>query len=100
MSVPRALAFLLLNLLPAAAATFGTVVAHPQPLADLALDEARRRLYVVNTALNQVEVYSTASNPPRQTNAIKTSSTPLSIAMSRSGRYLYVACYVAASFGI
>src|SRR5439155_9379930 len=71
MSVPRALVLLCLSTLPSFGATFGTVVAHAQPLADLALDEARRRLYVVNTASNQVEVYSTATNPPRLTNTIK-----------------------------
>ncbi len=82
------------------AATFGTVVPHPQPLADLALDEARRRLYVVNTASNSIEVYSTTSNPPRLTNTVKTDATPLNIAMSRSGRYLYAACYGASSLEI
>ena len=69
------------------------VVPHAQPLADLALDEARRRLYVVNTAANAVEVFGAATNPPRLTNTIRTDSTPLSIAMSRTGKYLYVACY-------
>src|SRR5215470_18260741 len=88
---------LLLAALPCLSATFGTVVPHAQPLADLAIDEARRRLYVVNTASNQVEVYATNVSPPRQTNVIKTEATPLSVAMSRSGRYLYVACYDASS---
>src|SRR5215813_862545 len=96
----RALSFLFLSAFPCLGATFGTVVAHPQPLADLVLDEARRRLYVVNTALNAVEVYSTTTNPPRLTNTVKTDATPLSIAMSRSGRYLYVACYGASSLQI
>src|SRR2546423_1291545 len=50
---------LFLSALPCLAATFGTVVPHAQPLADLVIDEARRRLYVVNTASNQVEVYAT-----------------------------------------
>src|SRR5438270_12910819 len=93
MSVLRALLVLALAIFPSAAATFGTVVPHPQPLADLALDEARRRLYVVNTAANAVEVYGTTTNPPRLTNTIHTDATPLSIALSRTGRYLYVACY-------
>src|SRR4051812_6090468 len=90
----------LLAALPCLAATFGTVVPHAQPLADLALDEARRRLYVVNTAANAVEVFSTTTNPPRLTNTVKTDSTPLAIAMSRTGRYLYVACYGASSLEI
>ena len=91
---------LFLSALPGFAATFGTVVPHAQPLADLAIDEARRRLYVVNTASNQVEVYATNVNPPRQTNIVKTEATPLAIAMSRSGRYLYVACYDASALDV
>ena len=100
MSVPRPLWILLLSALPSFAATFGTVVSHAQPLADLALDEARKRLYVVNTASNQVEVYSTTTNPPRQAAVIKTDATPLAAAMSRSGRYLYVVCYSASALDI
>jgi len=82
----RPLLVFLLSAIPVYSATFGTVVAHAQPLADLVLDEARKRLYVVNTASNQVEVYSTTTTPPRETNVIKTDSTPLAIAISRSGR--------------
>src|SRR3954469_10116210 len=100
MSVSRALAFTLLSANCCSAATFGTVVAHAQPLADLVIDEARRRLYVVNTASNQVEVYATNVSPPRQTNIIKTEATPLAVAMSRSGRFLYVVCYDAAALDI
>jgi uncharacterized protein (TIGR03437 family) len=96
----RALVWLFAAALPALAATFGTVVARPQPLADLAVDEARRRLYVVNPALNQVEVYSTASNPPRLSGSVRTSSTPLAAALSRNGRSLYVICYAASSLDI
>ena len=100
MSVFRPLCLLALGALPSLGATFGTVVAHAQPLADLALDEARRRLYVVNTASNQVEVYATNTNPPRLSATIKTDATPLSVAMSRSGRYLYVACYSASAIDV
>src|SRR5438105_6789979 len=99
MSVPRALAVAVMAL-PCFAATFGTVVPHAQPLADLAIDEARRRLYVINTASSQVEVYATNVSPPRQMAVIKTETTPLSVAMSRSGRYLYVTCYDASSLNI
>src|SRR5512140_3219885 len=99
MSVFRPL-LLFLSALPCFAATFGTVVPHAQPLADLVVDEARRRLYVVNTYSNTVEVYATNVSPPRQTNVIKTKATPLSLAMSRNGRYLYVACYDEASLDI
>src|SRR5215472_4468165 len=97
---------LFLGALPCLAATFGTVVPHAQPLADLVIDEARRRLYVVNTASNQVEVYATNVSPPRQTNIIKTEATPLAVALSRpignpaTSRYLYVVCYDASSLDI
>jgi len=96
----------LLGALPSLAATFGTVVPHAQPLADLVVDEARRRLYVVNTASNQVEVYATNVNPPRQTNIIKTEATPLAVALSRptgnpaTSRFLYVVCYDASSLDV
>ena len=95
MSVFRPL-LLVLSALPCLAATFGTVVPHAQPLADLVVDEPRRRLYVVNTSSSTVEVYATNVNPPRLTNSIKTDATPLSLALSRetpNARYLYVACY-------
>src|SRR5437764_8743266 len=97
---------LFLSALPCFAATFGTVVPHAQPLADLVIDEARRRLYVVNTASNQVEVYATNVSPPRQTNIVKTEATPLALAMSRPqgnpamSRYLYVVCYDASALDI
>src|ERR1041385_6970063 len=97
---------LFLCALPGMAATFGTVVPHAQPLADLAIDEARRRVYVVNTASNQVEVYATNVSPPRLTNTIKTEATPLAVALSRptgnpaTSRFLYVVCYDAAALDI
>src|SRR3954447_20418679 len=100
MSVLRALFVLAVVVLRLQAGVFGTVVPHAQPLADLALDEARRRLYVLNTAANAVEVFGTTTNPPRLTTTIKTDATPLSIAMSRTGRYLYVACYGASSLQV
>src|ERR1039458_9484571 len=93
MPVLRPLFLCVLSVLPSLGATFGTVVAHPQSLADLALDEARKRIYLVDTYSNQVDVYSTASNPPALVTTINTSATPLAIAMSRSGKSLYVACY-------
>ena len=97
MSVLRALVVLVVSILPSFGATFGTLVPHAQPLADLAVDDARRRLYVVSTAANQVEVYNTAVSPPRLTNTIRTDLTPLAVAIARSGRSLYVACYGSSS---
>lgn len=72
------------------AATFGTVVPLTGGAADLALDEARGQLYLVNTNRNEIAVYSIA----RRTflTPIATDAGPLSAAMSRDGRFLYVAC--------
>ncbi len=97
MTVLRLLLFVL-GAMPCFAATFGTVVQHPNPLADLVIDEARKRLYVVNTASNTVEVYATNVSPPRLTNTISTPATPLSVALSpntptSAAAFLYVACY-------
>src|ERR1035441_8959379 len=100
MSVLRPLLVCVLSALPSWSATFGTVVAHPQSLADLVLDEARKRIYLVDTYSNQVDVYSTASNPPALITTINTDATPLAVAMSRSGKSLYVACYTASTLDI
>ncbi len=100
MSVLRPLLVCVLSVLPSWGATFGTVVPHTQPIADLVLDAARKRIYLVDTYSNQVDVYNTASNPPALVATINTSATPLAIAMSRSGNFLYVACYTASTLDI
>ncbi len=79
-------------------ATFGTSFSLVGGAADLVLDEPRGRLYLVNTALSRVEVYSVAQK--RLLTPITTDSSPLSAAMSRSGRYLYVASYDSSSLNI
>jgi uncharacterized protein (TIGR03437 family) len=86
-------------------ATFGVVVPHTAPLADIAIDQARNRLYVLNPTVNPpaVEVYNTASKPPSLasgTSSIAVDPIPISMAMSRSGQYLYVACYTSAALDI
>jgi uncharacterized protein (TIGR03437 family) len=89
-----------LCLSPGLAATFGTVVSNPvgqAGISDIVLDEARRRVYLVNSSASRIEVYGLTTNPPRQTNLISTDKTPLSAAMSRNGKYLYVACYDAST---
>jgi len=87
------------------AATFGVVVPHTAPVADIAIDQARNRLYLLNPTVNPptVEVYNTATKPPSLapgTSSIAVDPVPLSMAMSRSGRYLYVACYTSAALDI
>src|SRR3954451_1942913 len=100
MSVLRALAVLAITILPSPAATFGTVVTHPAPLADLALDDVGRLLYAVNTAQNTVEVYRTNTNPPTRLQPINTAATPLAVALSRNRQLLYVACYGASALQV
>ncbi len=103
MQALRPLLVLVLSAIPSVSATFGTPVtdpANPVTFADIALDEARQQLYVVNTAANEIEVYSTRTKPPKQTASIQTEATPLSIAMSRSGQYLYVTCYNASALDV
>ena len=99
----RALSIFLLSAAPCLSATFGTLVTHSSPIADLVVDEARKRLYVVDTNANAVEVYITNVSPPRLapgTNTIKVEKTPLAAALSRSGKYLYVVCYDASALDI
>jgi uncharacterized protein (TIGR03437 family) len=102
MSASRALLLVCLSSWPALCATFGTVVQHAQPIADFVVDDARKRLYIINTASNQIDVFSTTSNPPRLSTSVPTDSncTPLSAALSRNGKFLYVACFSASSLDI
>lgn len=80
------------------AATFGTAVSLVGGASDLALDEARGRLYLVNGNQSRVEVYSTSQR--RFLNPVSTDTTPLAAAMSRSGKYLYVTSYDASSLNV
>ena len=86
-------AFPFLMAAPLFAATFGTVVAPPggASYADIVLDEARTRLYLVNNALSRVDVYNykTRAFLP----SIPTDAQPVSAALSRDGRFLYVTAY-------
>ncbi|MBI4905565.1 MAG: beta-propeller fold lactonase family protein [Acidobacteria bacterium] len=72
-------------------ATFGTSVGVVGGATDLALDEARGRLYVVNNSQQRVDVFTTTQ--PRLVTSIPVDPQPLSAAMSRDGRYLYVTAY-------
>ncbi len=103
MSACRPLLVFALSVVPCLGATFGTLVTLTSPIADLAVDEARKRLYVVDTNANAVDVYVTNVNPPRLapgTNKIAVEKTPLAAALSRSGKYLYVVCYDASALDI
>jgi uncharacterized protein (TIGR03437 family) len=75
------------------AATLGTVTTLDRGSAsDIVFDEARNRLYLVNAAASRIEVYSTAPRPAALPEIV-TDALPLSAAMSRSGKYLYVASH-------
>ncbi|MBI4892640.1 MAG: hypothetical protein HY821_18590 [Acidobacteria bacterium] len=66
--------------------------------ADLVLDEARGRLYLVNTTQRRVEVYSTSQR--RFLAAVTTDATPMSAAMGSDGNTLYVTCFDGSSLNI
>jgi len=88
----RCALLLLFCLAPAALpATFGTRVVLPGGAADLALDEVRGRIYLTQSLLGQVQIYSIQ----QQTflTPIQTDQTPLSVALSGDGKFLYVTCY-------
>src|ERR1035441_922892 len=94
------LLLLVLSALPCLAATFGTVVPHTPALGDLVIDEARKRLYVVDPLSSTVDVYDTTrlTTASKPISTIKTDLTPLSLAISpeklpAQPHYLYVACY-------
>lgn len=79
-------------------APYGTVVPVVGGVSDIVMDDARGRLYMPNTNRNQVEIYSIAQR--RFLTAVRTDSTPLSAAMSRDGRVLYVTAYDASALNV
>jgi uncharacterized protein (TIGR03437 family) len=85
---------------PAIAATFGTVVTRPEGFSDIVLDEARRRIYLVNMSSDTLDMYSTAEGTPRRGAAIRVGAQPVSAAASRDGRRLYVVSYGASSLSV
>ena len=86
-----ALAGLLWTVGAAWAGTFGQVVSIGGAAADVALDEARGRLYVANFTANRIEVMSLASKTIQT--SINVASQPSSISMSPDGRWLIAAHY-------
>jgi uncharacterized protein (TIGR03437 family) len=85
------------------AATFGTVVAPTGGflvggVSDIVLDEPRGRLYLVNSSQQRVEIYSIPQR--RFLSAVRTSAFPISAALSRNNRYLYVTCYDATALNV
>src|SRR5262245_63574568 len=78
-------------------ATFGTVTA-ALGAADIVLDQPRGRLYLINSNLNRVQVYSIAQRTFLA--SITTGTQPLAGSMSPDGRFLYVTCYAQASLNV
>lgn len=72
-------------------APIGTVIPIGGHATDLALDEARGRLYVANFTANRIEVVSLAQL--RVTGSMAVAPQPASLALSPDGRYLVVAHY-------
>jgi len=86
-------------------------VPHTAPLADIALDEARKRLYVLNATVSPptVDIYNLATKPPspaQGTSSIAVDPVPLSMAMSPSrsaslgSQFLYIACYTSSTLDV
>lgn len=90
-----------------AQATFGTVVTPTSlggvnyltgGITDLVLDEARARLYLVNSTQQRVEIYSIRER--RFAGTIRTDLFPIGAALSRSGKLLYVTCHEGSSLNV
>lgn len=91
MAVRKWVVFFLSLASVSSAATIGNVVTLVGGASDIVLDEARNRLYLVNSSQDRVEVYSILQR--RFLTSIRTDALPLAAAMSRSGKYLYVTCH-------
>ena len=83
---------------PGFSAAFGTVVPLTGHAADMALDEARGRLYIANFTANRIDVMSTSDNSLRS--SINVPSQPGGIALSPDGQYLVVTNYANWGSGI
>jgi len=89
---------LVICILPARAATFGRIVPLVGGASDIALDEGRARLYLISSLQNLIQVYSLQRQAFLTT--ISTDQTPLSSALSRDGKFLYVTCYDSAALDV
>jgi uncharacterized protein (TIGR03437 family) len=102
MSVRALLTVICIAAIPCGAAdNFGALLSHPQPIADLAIDPVRPRLYVLNTAAEVVENYDiTVRTAPSLRSRVTTGDVPLAMAVSPSGTELYVVNYGSSSLQI
>lgn len=96
----RILVGTLLLALPLGAATFGTVFSPPGGVSfsDLALDESRTLLFLVNTNSNRIDIFNTRTRT--YGTSIPTDLQPVSAALSRDHRFLYVTTYTSSLLDI
>ena len=99
-AVRHRFALLALAMCPAAlsGATFGRVVPLVGGGSDIALDEARGRVYLTSSNTNQLQIFSIVQQ--RFLTPLTIDAFPLSIAISRSNKFLYVACYNATTLDV
>src|ERR1700686_192642 len=97
MITARYLIALALCILPGRAATFGRIVPLVGGATDIALDEGRGRIYLTSSLQNLVQIYSTQGQFVAR---IQTDATPISAALSRDAKLLYVTCYDAAALDV
>ena len=71
--------------LPAAAGTFGKVVAIGGAASDLALDEGRGVLYIANFTANRIEVMPLSTVPSRRRSMLPLSLAPLRCRRTAAG---------------
>jgi uncharacterized protein (TIGR03437 family) len=98
MSRALRISLLVLSAFSARAANFGRVVPLVGGATDIVLDESRGRIYLVSSLQAAVQIYSIQRQAFLA--PVATDTTPLSAAMSRDGRFLYVTCYDAARLDI
>lgn len=79
-------------------ATFGEVISLGGTPSDIVLDEARQRLYLVNTNANRVDIYSYKDKA--LIGWIRVGASPLAAAMSPDNAWLYVTNNQAASLSV
>ncbi len=79
------------------AATFGTTVPLVGGATDVVLDTARNRLYLVGVP-DTLQIYSIPER--RFLPSLRTDALALSLAMTRDGKFLYIACHNSSSLNV
>ena len=94
----RFLAFAALFAAHLCAATFGTVVANGANYSDIVLDNSRSQIYLLNNALNRVEIYNIRTRAFLP--SITVGAGPESAALSPDSRFLYVSAYTGSALDV